>query len=128
MAVKPSRIVIDTPIAENASARFTGVLKDEGGSTIPAASLTTLTLTIYDQATGAVINSRNDVSILNANGGVVDGSGNLVMQFDPADNAIQDATKILEPHIWLFEWSWLSGARAGRQEVLVKVLNMVKVP
>lgn len=119
------RTLISNAIAEKTTARVTAVLRDELGAGISAAQLTALTLTIYDIATGGVINSRNKINILNANGGDVDSSGNLTYWMTPADNTIITPTKDFEDHCLLFEWS--SGSKDGKHEVIVKVVNLEKV-
>ena len=51
---------------EHATAKYTAIIKDESSVAIAAASLTTLTLTLYDSA-GTIINSRNAQDVLNTN-------------------------------------------------------------
>jgi hypothetical protein len=119
MATTPFRV------NEQTTARYTAQIVDETGAALPAASLSTLKLTVYDQASGSVLNSRSQQNVLNANGVTVDSSGNLVWVMDPADNAIV-GTRELEAHIALFEWTWAS-TKAGRHEVPILVLNLAKV-
>lgn len=116
-------------IPEGSTARLTGVLKDESGVVIDVANLTTLTLTLYvKDFPNKIINSREGQSVKNANGGTVDGSGNLTMILSGADNAIVDAGNDTEDHIALFKWSWNSGANFGRKEILLTVDNLDKEP
>lgn len=117
---------------ESGSARLTAVVKDETETPIPGASLGTLTLMLYDQATElatpgtteAIINSRNRQDVLNANGCVVDSTGGLVMTFGPADNVIFHPTKSSERHVALFEYTYAAGLKAGKEEVLIDVYNL----
>jgi hypothetical protein len=115
-------------VNEKVSARYTADVQDDEGNAIAAASLTTLTLTLYDKDTGDIINSRNDQDVLNTNGVTVDGSGNLTWIIDPDDNAIVTSTSKVEDHVALFEWTWNSGAKEGRHEVFLHVKNLTKVP
>lgn len=120
------------PIAtvnERTTARYTVTFEDEAGDPIPAADLTTLALTLYDRATGAVINSREAQDALNANGVTVSSAGVLAWTLDPADNAVVGEVAVgnVEVHVALFEWTWDSGAKAGRHEVEIAVLNLGKV-
>jgi hypothetical protein len=116
---------------ESSSSRLEAVIKDEDEVAIPAASLGTLTLMLYDQitelaspgSTAAIINSRNRQSVLNANGGTVDASGNMVMTFTPADNEIRHTSRSSERHVALFEYSYAGGLKAGKEQVLVDVYN-----
>ena len=48
--------------------RFTATIVDETGAVLPAASLATLTLTLYDLASFTIINSRNAQNVLNGGG------------------------------------------------------------
>ena len=124
------RTVLTDVIPERTTQKFTAVIKDENGAAIPAASLTTLTLTLYalDGAqAGTVINSVDDMNILNANRGTVDGSGNLTLLFVPNDMAILDATLLEERHVALIEWTYASGAKSGRHEIQFRVKNLDKV-
>lgn len=121
------RTIISDPVPERSSARITAKLEDETGAGIPGGSLTTLTLTLYAAGSGTIINGRNKQSVLNANGVTVDGLGNLTFQMDPLDNQIV-GTDPNERHIALFEWTWSAGAKAGKHEVLLMIVNLNLVP
>lgn len=121
------RTVIPDLIPEKSTWRYTGVLKDEKAVAIPAASLTTLTLTLYNLETLAIINSLDGINILNTNRGTVDANGNLAITLHPADNLIVDTTKIEETHMMLLQWTYAAGVEAGRHEVEFKVRNLDKV-
>ncbi len=121
------RTIITDPIPERSSARITAQLQDEAGAGIPGGSLTTLTLTHYVAGSGTVINSRNKQNVLNINGVTIDANGNLTWQMDPLDNQIV-GTDPSERHIALFEWAWSAGAKAGKHEVLLAVVNLGLVP
>ena len=112
---------------ENATAKYTAVIKDEADVAIAAATLTTLTLTLYDLAKASIINSRNAVDALNANNVVVDSSGNLTWTMQPADNVIVTDGNELEPHFALFEYTWSSPAKRGSHEVALFVRDITKV-
>jgi poly-gamma-glutamate capsule biosynthesis protein CapA/YwtB (metallophosphatase superfamily) len=66
------------------SCNLTGTLKDTGASTVT--SPLTFTLTLYDEKTGAIINSRNGQDVLNTNGGAVT-SGAYTVELDSSDTA-----------------------------------------
>ncbi len=124
MATLPISLV-STPIPERTTQRITFTVQDESAVAIPGANLTTLTVTLYDQDTEAIINSVDDRDILNTGGGTVDSSGNGVWTMDPADNQIVGA-KDIEFHIALFEWTY-GATGQGRQTVKLEVVNLVKV-
>ena len=115
-------------VLERATARYDAVIKDEDGVAVPAAQIGALTLTLYNKKTGAIVNSRSDVDILNANGGAVDSAGNLSFLFTPADMAIVDSTQQSEVRVGLFEWTYGGGAKEGRHEIEVTVKNLGRVP
>lgn len=128
----PIRRILGTAIAEEATAFLTTVARDTDGVGIPAASLDALTVTLYDEESGDIINTRDQQSILNEQGGTVDGVGNVSLRLDPADTPILDDTLTHEWHIALFEWNWQVGSPPvsyyGKAEVKHKVRNLEKVP
>lgn len=103
---------------------------------IAADELDTLTLTLYDEESGEIINDRDHVNILNANGGAVDDEGILTMSLESDDTVlVGDPTAAYstdlfnyfrrsrpwlqrtsygqlyrEWHIALFEWTWTDGS------------------
>ncbi len=113
-------------VNEHAIAKYTAVIKDEADVAIAAASLSTLTLTLYDLKGATIINSRAAQNVLNANNVTVDSSGNLVWTLQPADNPII-ASGELESHIALFEYTWSSGTKRGSHEVTISVRDITKV-
>ena len=118
---------------EGCTAKLTATIRDEDEAVIPAASLTTLTLLLYDQATqlaspgstAAVINSRNRQDVLNVNGCTVSTGGALAMVFTPADNVILDTSSLTERHVALFEYTY-AVTKAGKEEVLIDVVNLTR--
>jgi len=114
-------------ILEKTTRKVTCVVVDENDAAIPAASLSTLTLTLYSLHTLAVVNSRNAQNALNANNVTVDANGVLTWEIQSADNQILDATRDVEIHRALFEWTWAGGAKAGKHEVDLHVKNLHKV-
>ena len=119
-----------SPIAEETSQRINFTVVDENGDGIPVGSLTTLTVTLFNVADSAIINSRDGTDIKNANGGEldiggVDGVGAWTM--DPDDNEIIGTSKAVEYHTALFEWTWAT-TKEGRQPVSLLVVNLKHVP
>jgi hypothetical protein len=122
------RTSIDDSVAEGTTCQITGTLVDETGTAIPGASLTTLRFTLYNKTGLTILNSRNAVDILNANGGTVDSAGLVTMILDPADNQIVGAgVGGGEQHVGLFEWTWASGVKKGRHEVPFHIVNLAVV-
>lgn len=122
------RTTILTKVAENSTAKITATVVDENGVGLAAASLTTITLTLYLKGTPATkINSRDDQDVKNTNGVTISSAGALVWTMEPDDNPIIDNSKSSEDHIALFEWTYNSGAKAGKHEVEVTVQNLANV-
>ena len=118
----------DRIVRERSTALYAATIQDENETAIPAADLDTLTLTLYDLATGTAINSRSAQNVLNANNVTVSVLGALAWTMQPADNAIigSPAGKH-ERHVALFQWTYGSG-KAGSYEVIIDVENLAKVP
>lgn len=117
-------------VLEKTTPRYTAILQDDTGAPLPAVSLTTLTLTLYvikSDGTTQIVNSRTAQNVLNANNVTVDGSGNLVWAIQTADTAILDDTLPVEQHIALWTWTWATGAKTGRHELILVVKNLGQV-
>lgn len=106
-------------------------LRDENGDPVPAASVTAITLTLYNGTPDQVINSRDAVSVLNANGGSLHAtSGVFRMDFVSADNPIVDTAVEefqYEPHYALFVATWGTGKRHS-WIVKLRVRQLHRVP
>jgi hypothetical protein len=103
----------DTPV-------YTATIVDEYGAPVAAADLDTLTLSIVDTATKAVVNSASSVDILNTGRGTVDDAGLLTVRLLAADTAlaagVSEAMRSL-----VFGWTYNGGASAGHFEVDFKI-------
>jgi hypothetical protein len=94
--------------------------QDLTGVTIVKASLITLTVTQFEQKTAAIINSRNNQSILDANGGSVASDGTLTLRLQPLDSVISNTNTNVETsevHVLRFDFTWSDGVstRTGRE-------------
>jgi hypothetical protein len=120
------RSIMTDSVPEKATVRLSGVLKDELGNLIAAAGLTSLKLSLYLSSTKGIINSRNDQSILNTNGGSLDGSGNFSLTLRALDNAMISSAPF-EWHVAEISWVYNTGTDTGRGEIWYKVENFAKV-
>jgi hypothetical protein len=115
-------------IKERKTTRITAQLVAEDAVTpLPGSTLTSLTLTIYDNddAQTVIVDNRN---ILNANGGSVDSSGNLVLLLAAADVPIRTAALPYERHTCLLQWTWGSSpVKTGAEELILVVRNLGKI-
>jgi hypothetical protein len=117
-------------VLEKSSAIYTATLKDETGTAIPLASLSTVTLSLHDVATGQAINSRTDQDIKNANNVTIHAtSGLLTWIMQTADNAIVGDVDEgeLEEHCAEFAWTWGSPTKTGRHRFVFYVQSLTKV-
>ena len=99
-------------VAEKTTLLLTATFVDEAGAVIPAAGLSTLTLTVYnrDSATKEIINSVDAVDILNSGRGTVHASnGLLTIVLQPNDNEIVDSSQDLEWHRALIQGTYAGG-------------------
>ncbi len=117
-----------TLIDEQTTPRLTAVIRDADGVGIPAASLNSLKWWLINKATDAIINGRNGTGILNANGGTVDGNGNLALDLTVLDTAMIDGTRNTEVHVAEFEFVYNTGTKTGRHTVEHTIRNLRKVP
>ncbi len=126
MAILP--LVYD--VLEKTTPAYTATVKDDAGVALPAASLTTLTLTLYvinADGTTTIVNSRNAQNVLNVNNVTVDTNGLVTWSVQVADTTFVDATLPFERHIARFDWTWSSGSKTGRHEVVLNVQNLTLV-
>ena len=79
-----------SPVGSGTTPEFTFNLVDGNGNPISGAALQTLTLTIADTLTSAVINAVEQVNILNTGRGTIDSLGNLAITLEAADTALPE--------------------------------------
>jgi hypothetical protein len=114
-------------INERTNHRYQVTLKDHAGQPVTLASLTALTLTLYDVVTGGVINSRENQNIKNANGGTFGaGDGLLTMDFVAADTPIVNPALLFERHRARFDAVWNGGEAHWEEDIVVH--NLGKLP
>lgn len=92
---------------EGESSRLTATLYELSGSPLDAASIIELTMTLQNEANGAIINNRDQQSILNMNGGRLEPDGTVIVALSPEDNVIVINSGTQESHIATVEWSWI---------------------
>lgn len=116
-------------VNEGVTAIYSFQIVDYDNTPIPAASLDTLTLTLYDKSSSTIINSRDAQDVLNANNVTVDASGNVTWTMQPEDNIIVSETLLAgrkEAHIALFEWTW-DTSKKGKYEEQFDIKQLEKV-
>jgi hypothetical protein len=114
--------ILEIPV-QGETATFSAVLKDENDAVVPAASLSTLTLTFKDLVTGGVINSRNAQNVLNTNQHTLDANGNLAWSMLALDNPIIGtglAPGDVETRVAEYSWTTISG-KIGKTTLYIQV-------
>lgn len=114
-----------SPIPPGSTPVYTTQLLDPAGNPIPAAALNTLTLTICNTSTRAIVNSCKDVSILNTGRGTVDASGNVTVTLLAADTALQAAADQFEYRSLVLNWTFNSGQGVGEHQVNLLIQGLV---
>ena len=104
----PVKFVVPNAV-ERQSFVYTATLQDEGGVPLSYLAVDSLTLTLYDLNTNAIINSRSSQNALNANQVSLDAAGNLKWQGLPADGTFINPNKPMEEHVALFTVKWTDG-------------------
>ena len=114
--------------AEAKTAELTATItKKDGVTPVPLASLVEVTLTLFVEKDGAIINSRDSDDIKNANGGTVHAtSGLLTLLLSPLDMAVLLTGQRFETHVALIEWKY-DTVEEGGQEIAFTVQNFAKV-
>ena len=115
----PSRPIFD--VTEDTSGRYFAKLIDEFGLGIPAASMNSVTLTLYDTASQTIINNRDAQNVLNLNQVTIDGEGNLVWLWLPLDMPRLHDTRAPETHTGLWTVVWNGGNSQILHEISFRV-------
>lgn len=105
---------------------------EEKKSKLLLSEIQSLTLSYYNAADGAIINSRTAQNVLNANQVTVEATGKLKWGLTTDDTAIQDSTLdagVLERHIALFTVTTVPalGSRVYRHQVTFFIKQLTKV-
>lgn len=117
-------------IDETSTPDYIATLLDKDDEPIPGSVLDTLTLTLYQEYTAEIINSRDRQNVLQTNQVTVSEAGELVWHLTQEDNAIVDDALGAEPHIALFEYTFpgVGGTEYAKKAVRFLVDNFVRVP
>jgi len=118
---------------ENTGAKYTATIKDADGNALALADLATMTLTLYDVKSDAIINSRDKKDAKNANDVTIAVTGGLLTWLlQDVDNPIVAGTTTAiqkkQHHRGLFEYAYNGDGSPGKHELDIYVLNLGKVP
>jgi hypothetical protein len=112
-----------TPVASGTSASLQLQLTDGDDADLAGNVVDEVTLTLFDRATGRILNSRSASNVLNAGGGTLSDSGLLDLDLSPADNAMADAGACTEEHVARLDWTWNGGDDTGTKEMTFTVIR-----
>jgi len=114
-------------VPEQSTPTFRSVLTDDLGDPVQGSLLNTLTLTVLQEYTLAVVNDRDDQDVLNDNDVTVDTDGNLIWSMTVDDTVILNNALRKEMHRALFAWTFDSGTKSGNKEVIIMITNRVGI-
>lgn len=124
---------LELEINERSTFVYTAILKDEDGNPVELAAIDSLTLTIIEEESGDVVNSRNAQDVLNNNNVTLHAStGLLTWNVQVLDTAIVNTETpygSFETHIATFTIAWTDGAEEKQmhREIFLKVKNLRSV-
>lgn len=121
-----NRTDLNFKVDEGESFDLTVTLEDTAGAAVDPAAVTTFTLTLFDEVTGAVLNSRNAQDIQNTNGCTI--SANVAtVRLDALDNVLFGNED--ENHVGRIAFSYNDGTtvRTGKGEFLFRVVQQQAV-
>jgi hypothetical protein len=117
---------LNQPVANGSTPFLNAQFVDKDGVTpIPAAVLTTLTLSIVDTGSKAIVNGVSARPILNADRGTVDNQGNLTIALQALDTALLNAADEQEFRSLVIDWTYNAGANVGRCQVNFVIAGLV---
>jgi len=111
------------PMIEKETGTIPFRLRDEDGGLVLA--LDSMTLTLYNQADGSIINGRDAQNVLNANN-VSFANGLVSWSVQTADTPIVDDSKSIETHMAVFYMTWNLGQRSTTHRVRMDIENVIK--
>lgn len=125
-------------VDELTPATYTATLVDENGAAVAGSTLDTLTLTLYDAASGSIINNRSAQDVLNNNDVTVSDAGLLTWEIQISDTPIVSNTHttlvrnssgdLVEVHKALFRATWDGGRKAVNKLLTINVVAFDKLP
>lgn len=113
------------PFPAGSTPVYTAKIVDAEGAGIPDTSLDTVTLSIVDTLSGAVINGVSETDILNTGRGTVDEFGNLTITLLPDDTSMEGvpgAAKVQRSLV--IDFTYNGGDSVGRHQVNFTLLAL----
>lgn len=114
-------------INERSTADYIATLQDTQGNVLAGSAIVSLTLTLYELKSGAIINNRDGQNVLNQNDVTVDENGALLFSLQPDDGVIIDADCEYETHRAEFDCVFNAGAGRSTWDVDFFYRNLSKL-
>lgn len=130
----PAPELLTETLLEGTTGYYSFTLVDDTGEGVDGVFLTTMTVTLYDVDTNAVVNGRLCQNILNANGGTIATEVGppletvVTLELQPEDTVIFNEARLVEYRVLVFQWSWDLGQRHDAHAVQFGVENLLFVP
>lgn len=114
---------------ERSSGRLTCVLKDETGTPVPKASLISLTLTLYDQNTRAIVNGKRNANVLDQGGVTVGATDGLITwAVSPFDTMLLTSGGANGTHVAIFTAKWGTSGVTQREHSWMVMFPIENLP
>lgn len=99
---------------KGSSAIFTFTFKDFAGAQLDKTALLSIVMDLFDEDTNTVLDSLEDVSVVDANGGTVAADGTLTLRLPETAQDFKgtEGAGNTEVHILRLLWTWNDGVAA----------------
>lgn len=104
------------------SAKYTCTIADLNGLSIGTGTVSAMTLSLIDTASGAVVNAVSKVDIFNTGRGTLDVLGNCTITLTAADTALFVTTDTFEVRSLIIDFAF--GSNTGRHRVDIGILGV----
>ena len=113
---------VDPAVISGSSIVYRAKMVDENGTAITSSDLSSLTLSLFDTKTEEIINSVQDINILNTDRGTIDSEGNLSVELRPEDT-LSDSNVPLDRSIVL-NWIYGTDNKKGRHQAIFRISRL----
>lgn len=127
-------ILLTETMLEGTTGLYSFALVDENDAGIDGSFLDSLTLTLYDVDSHAVVNGREQQDILNTNDGSLETDPGpplvttVTLAIQPEDTVMVNDNRLVEYRVLSFRWTWDSGQRVGAHAVQFAIENVLFFP
>ena len=121
-------IVFQDPAKQDSTAFIKTFLVDQDEKPIKPSQIVSLTWSLFDSS-GAVVNGRDEIDVLNNNGGVVTEDGVFTLAIPEANHAFSDESNGYEDRVARVTLTWDGGTQKTEIENFhYQIQNLDNVP